>query len=489
MVHWRIGEVLTREVAAAKWVVRVLEVAFWTLLLLMLPLSVAPSKTAEVLSVQDFIYRPKALILSIASVTGVVGVLLAYTRLTPAEIWSSLRASPLAIRSWVLLTALTFFIPIFHSSYLSVTLIGSAARFDGALVRCLWLICGLSAFAFCWRRPRSVFLPLVLGTVGATIVGIWAALQTMGIEPMWWFGFDGALPTTPIASLGHRAFVSCLVAMFLAILQGWISARGVWRWWQVVLCILLGSFVIIGGGRAGLIAYAVSWVFNVYVLVTLKLKMRAMLVVTAASLVGIVGALVVSPSGPRAITTIVDAAQGKDGSFKARYEYFWPIAVRAIVERPILGWGIEGYSNAFWELSSKEEQDWVVRSHISRLAYPILRTTGTPIQLVRRGRFAPEEIYFFTIDRAHNALLDAAVSFGLPYAFVLMVVLASAGHVIVVSRNLPALAFTAGAITYIVFSLAWFDTLQLSPIFWTILGASVGVASNDRKKGATLGRL
>jgi O-Antigen ligase len=148
---------------------------------------------------------------------------------------------------------------------------------------------------------------------------------------------------------------------------------------------------------------------------------------------------ITTPLGSRALSTF-DADSGTARGRVAE----WQVATRAIVERPWLGAGPEGYRVVFPEV--------VDRDYARRYG----REVAT--------------------DRAHDSLLDTGIAGGIPALLALAVVL---GCVVVASwraiRGGPVLvaAVGAGVLAYAVQQLFLFPLSEVDPLFWLLAGVVV----------------
>jgi len=167
----------------------------------------------------------------------------------------------------------------------------------------------------------------------------------------------------------------------------------------------------------------------------------------------------------------VNAAQELSSGRLEKFE----IAVKAIEERPLLGWGFNGFG-----LSWSYFADWSRGKHQRRLAS--VDGERIPVQEVlstTRGNF----VYLGTdgqehrgrgyVNKAHNIILDTAVSVGI-VGLLIYVVLAC--YVIWVGARGPGWGLEVVAVVYIVYGLTWFESAQYSHLAWWALSAGFGLA-------------
>ena len=451
------------------------EALFWIAMLIVFPLMVAPSPMSSSFSqLEQEVLIPKAAVLAIAIAVGVIAIA-AIHQLSFVGLLRLLWRVPVPIRITYVLALATVIAEALLSREFAITILGTPYRLDGALIQGAWLLLPVIGFVLARGSRLPHFTIPVLFSIGVLLVGLWAALQTIHVEPLNAFGLGIVTRGVPVASLGHRALVSCLIGMGLMVPVGWLVLRGSRAAWLALPIAVLSAFLIASEGRAGVVgvgaALALLTVVTIY-RVPSNLKYVGLALIAIS--VGVTITILAKDEGAMPLETLAAASQGNDGSFRARYAYYWPIAVDSIREKPLFGWGIEGFSRAFWSNSTPEQQEWIVRSHISRLSYPEVHLTGTPIQLVKRSKYAPVELRFFTVDRAHNWYLDTAIAFGIPYLLLLLFALVAWAWAVFTSNSIVAVSLGLAATVYLVFSVAWFATLQITPMFWLLFGASLG---------------
>jgi Flp pilus assembly protein TadD len=139
-----------------------------------------------------------------------------------------------------------------------------------------------------------------------------------------------------------------------------------------------------------------------------------------------------------------DVVSDRDGGARGRLDE-WRVAVRVVAAHPVLGVGPEGYRIAF----GQAVDDRYEQAH-GRDPLP---------------------------DRAHDALLDVAVTTGLVglVAYLALVVVVGRYVVRAVRRGSPWIAGAAiGLVAYGVQSLFLFPIGELEPVAWLLAGAVVG---------------
>ncbi len=154
----------------------------------------------------------------------------------------------------------------------------------------------------------------------------------------------------------------------------------------------------------------------------------------------------------------------------------WRIAAQAILERPIFGWGVGGFSEAFAKLA-----DWrhdkkmryfllpkndpeIVSADLSDRPFPITR-------ILIYGKVGNQTIskQEAEIDKAHNEYIDLFLSFGIfPILFWLLFLFQTVRKHIK-SHQAPNF-FVFSIISMCVFNIFWMNSITSFPYFWFLAG-------------------
>jgi len=272
--------------------------------------------------------------------------------------------------------------------------------------------------------------------VGSAVVAIDGVLQLVGIEAL--RVPAGINIARARSTLGNADFLGGYLVLVLPVALALAADRGEDRRWRLVAGAVAGLDVIALGGTEARSA----WVGAIVGLGlwTLLARPRVPRTLVGAAAIPLLGVAVLTPLGPRAISTL-DPSTGTSAGRVAT----WSVAARVIARRPLVGWGPEGFRRGF-----EQEMDaaWVQRYGLENLP-----------------------------DRAHNLFLDTAGAVGLiGLAFALWLLLALAGTARVVLRTRdPAVAgIVAGLAAYLVHTQFLFDTFDLAILFWLLAGLIVG---------------
>lgn len=188
----------------------------------------------------------------------------------------------------VALPALVLTLPLsiswLFSPYQEWAILGTYSRFNGLLPYVAFAVLGLLLVDAFWDRPET--LAWALAITGG-VVGAYALVQALGLDPLWRPGMDAGSPFPP-STIGHYNFVGGVLAvslpasvyLWLRSERGWVgmgltiatvtglilcNSQGGWVAAVAGVVIVVGSFtsaswpgaVIAGRVAAGLIAFGV----------------------------------------------------------------------------------------------------------------------------------------------------------------------------------------------------------------------------------------
>ncbi len=391
--------------------------------------------------------RPKVLVLYALAVTILAGWL-GFRGTSRRSQWTMTRPEP-AI--WVFILALL----VSSASTVNprLTFFGAPGRFEGLAAWLAYMTLFFAGAHFFGSMPG--FRTLVTWTgVGAVAAIVYGVVQ-LYLPPLFsgeavimeWYGRLGVprIPSTlgnPIAFGGYLAFA---LPLLLALTTG---SRGAGRFmWLLMACLAVvdgaltltrGAWlaILIGLGVLGLAAGGDAWRRHWVI----PAGVGAAMVVAAGLLITVVG----SPAqiGSR-VSMSVETASGS----LAQRLYIWDRTLGLIRARPMLGWGLETLREVF------------PYDRASLVAVFGLRPT--------------------IVDKAHNDLLQMAVSIGIPgaaayaAAWTLVVVSALRLHRTTAPRTLAA-GWLAAVVAYLVQVQLSFSTVALAPVVWLLAGAACG---------------
>ncbi len=154
----------------------------------------------------------------------------------------------------------------------------------------------------------------------------------------------------------------------------------------------------------------------------------------------------------------------------------WRVAAQAILERPLFGWGVGGFSEAFARLADWRH-DQKIRSFLLPKNDPDLRSadlSDDPFPITRvlvYGDAKNQRIVKQNaeIDKAHNEYIDLFLSFGLfPFLFWLLFLFQTMKKLLR-SHQTPEL-FLFSVISMCIFNIFWMDSITFFPYFWFMAG-------------------
>ena len=334
----------------------------------------------------------------------------------------------------------------------SVSTFGAPGRYEGLLTICAyaaWYFIGVHFFGSP-RRYQSLAVAAVIAAalaIGYGIVQVFAPPLFEGEAFVKeWYGRLG-IPRVgstlggPLVFGGYLAFILPMLCAVAALTRS--RVRVVWlavaflAVIDVALTVTRASWValLVGMGIFATAAAEMTWRTRRVVIGSV-----AVAILTAAL---ILMAVVSTPGQVRSrVTASVDTSTGS----LAQHIYIWKHVAQLILTRPLLGWGLETLGAVF----------------------PYDRES-----LVRNFGLRP-----VTVDRAHNDVLQVAVSVGIPgaIAYVGFWVLALGAGVRLWRRHagaprLLAAAWLGGLVAYMLQAQFSFSTVAITPLVWLMAGA------------------
>lgn len=142
--------------------------------------------------------------------------------------------------------------------------------------------------------------------------------------------------------------------------------------------------------------------------------------------------------------------------------YLWDLSKRGISQRPLLGWGMNGFGSAYPHVINS---NWVKITRLGEFTYDYQHSNG------QRGTQA-----LITV-KAHNLILDTTLSVGILGLVSYLVLLGLSLWQVIKS---PYRGIETVAVAYLVFTFTWFECAQFTHIIWWAL-SFFGI-SNDSEK-------
>lgn len=411
-------------------------------LVVALPLAVTPWG-------QDAYSRPKVLILYSLMIS-MLGAWIVLGTTSQRRRWI-VTAPELALWAFVLATLVSSWTTV----NARLTIFGGPGRYEGLLTigACLALyFVGVHFFG-----TRTGLRRLVTWTAAAgSVVVVYGILQ-LYVPPLFageafmreWYGGLGIprISSTvggPIVVGGYLAF---MLPLLLALAIG--SSSSMRYVWLAVACLSILTVALTltrAAWLAAVIGLSISAAAMGPPMWRRHRMITAAMAAAAALSATILVTVVATPGqiGARVATSVVT----ESGSLAQRL-YIWEHTLGLIRDRPLLGWGLETLREVF-----PYDRDSLVRHFGLR---PVI------------------------IDRAHNDILQTAVSIGVPgtlaYVTVWVLIITSAARLLRRGGEEPRLLIAGwlGAVAaYVVQAQFSFSTVAITPLVWLLAGAACG---------------
>lgn len=312
-------------------------------------------------------------------------------------------------------------------------------------------------------------------TMGQTLSPVWLESRVHRLQ----------MPLGFTSNRGHVAFIIAALAVLVVLsgLRGWLRGRLVWPLYGVLLLALY-----LTSSRGPQLAFAFGML---YLLVRFWRSRDARRVLFTSFAPLVLGALVlglglIGSGQTRTLPSLSLALTNLDAFTSARVSYLWPSAVEGIRERPLFGWGFNGYGLAWPHINDFEER-WATQ--LAR------NSAGDAIGVVSIERNNHNTFQYIGTDgnryvgrvltnKAHNILLDTAVSVGLVGLLLYGLLF---GVFIYAAARGQGYGLEAVAVVYLVFGLTWFESAQYSHLAWWALSAGLAFYALPRAAEATAG--
>ena len=350
------------------------------------------------------------------------------------------------------------------SSAPMTSLFGTMDRRFGAFT---WLAHGalfLSAATVVRTRCHvaSIARGLVLGTIG---VGFFTAAQQLG----WDFPANAVNRVRPGGPFGNADLlgVYCVLGVLVAVGMA-LDAAGSTRWRVAAMVAAAAGLVTVAasgsrGAWLGLVVGGIGLAARRGAARDPARRGGARGIARRVVVVGLVGIGLVAVLG--ATGTLGRLSALADGTARGRVDT-WTRAAEAAIDRPVLGWGPEGFSEGF----GPRIDDTYERSYTRRLMP----------------------------DRAHAAPLDVAVTLGLVglavWMGLLWAVARAASRTIREEGSTLVAAVGFALVGLLVAELTLFPTFDVDAIAWVLAGALVGLGAasapairSNRRRPVTVG--
>ncbi|AFY41642.1 O-antigen ligase [Nostoc sp. PCC 7107] len=341
------------------------------------------------------------------------------------------------------------------------SLFGQEQMGDGLLYWLLIAIFALSNNLLLRQQPQLARSQLQGLVIGGVILAISIFPQTIN----WRIDYtatsgqllrDNILASTifqnqqPIGLYSHRGHASFVLAGVAVItLIGWR-----WRWIctrdAVIASILIIPALLLTQTRAGILAFLVAGVYWFYQSGINKKVARFILCAVLVALL-FIGAV----SSTRQLEALNQF--NFDNTTKVLKQltsdrlYLWELSARGISQRPLLGWGMNGFGTAYPHIINSH---WLKITRLGEFTFDYQNSDG------QRKTQA-----LITV-KAHNLILDTILSVGVLGLVVYLVLLGFCLWLVIKS---PYQGIETVAVAYIVFTFTWFECAQFTYIVWWAL--------------------
>lgn len=385
--------------------------------------------------------------------------------LVPASIVAATR-SGIRWRSIVLPTALVgwmFAASMAHPT-ISTSLLGRAERLDGAVSHLGLLLCAIGGVALLTLGRRASLVRAL--AISGTLVAVIVIAQRFGLGNLANAERSIILADMPGATIGNRGYAACVLAglLPLALTQACrpATSRPDPRW--IAAALAMGVAVGFGWTRGASVA-ALGGIAAFVACSSGARKNAAFVGLIAAA--GVIVGTLTSQSALRAGSSEgVHAFSAADSGRKPLYAAsFWGIR-----QQPFVGLGAGGVLRALNSAPPKTVLTWAGLPTINARRSP--EATNERLVLLSEDNEGRPVRYDNITTKAHNELLDYAVSYGVPAAVLAALTL---GLALWRSRSDPAVfgaltAFSLGLLT-------WPQVMRTAPVIWAILGVALATSA------------
>ncbi len=284
--------------------------------------------------------------------------------------------------------------------------------------------------------------------------------------------FRGWMPIGFTSNRGHVGFIlSALTVLVLVCLtRGWLRGRVAWPLYALFL-----AAVYLTSSRGVLLAFGVGMCYLLVRFWRHPEGRRVMLIAFTPLVLGgaLLGSGLVGSGWSRTLPPLRTIIENPFGFTSARSN-LWPTAVDGVRARPLFGWGYNGYGLA-WPHVNDFDVKW--RTYLARVPGKPKQSIGV-VRILRNNHSSFEYLgedgrrhrVSTPTNKAHNIILDTAVSVGLVgltlYALLF-------GFFVWLTARGRGWGLEALAIVYLVFGLTWFESAQYSHVVWWALSAGL----------------
>ena len=339
------------------------------------------------------------------------------------------------------------------------SLAGRIERYDGALAHAGLLACALGGAALAAQDGRrSLGTALAWSGLSVSLVSV---AQRIGVVPSLATQQKSILLVDmPGSLIGNRGYTACFIAAMLPfVMERGLTTRGRRRvaWSASVAICALG--IGLGWTRGASLAAIVAAL--AFAAMSRGTRPRAVALAAIAGLGLLLGTLSVpNEDGVSAGRSFSSSDSGRGVLYRA--------SVAGISDHPVFGLGAGGVLRALFDVPPATVLRW---AHVDATNARI-EPASDPGHLIITGTSVDgSEIRYENITtKTHNELLDYAVSFGLPAAF-----LAALTFGLALLRARRDAALFASLVGAAVGLATWPQVMRTAPVLWAVLGLALSL--------------
>ena len=466
---------------------RLLHRLFWGLLFLAFPLAVMPKEVLALIpeSIITFpkngfaeVLLPKLVVFVLLWGLGARQAYLLLRRENGVRGQNVLsRASPLRLPLlWLLLfLAASFTTSLLNPAPLGLSLPLIPDQFESILFRLLenaWYALTLLAAVLSASRVLRLSWVYHLLALGACLAGGWALLEAYGIDPLRLIDPSARVGNNVQATMGHQSYVAAYLAVVLVF---WVTWRLLSRRLRLLDGFIIGfltACLVASGGRAGLLAALLTLAGLGAVWFWRQGHSRYLLLLGGVMLVAGATPLLTSPHARARLDKLGSAVQGTDPATSHRL-IFWQVGVKAILERPLMGYGIDAFGNAAWFFATPEQAEEMLTEFLPPKTAARAFRLGN-LALYRTPGSGTLELQPVKPYRVHNYFLDIGFASGIPVLLLFVAFLLSTGWALLKARTPLSLATLLALLTYMIYGMVWFATPNVDTLVWGLVGLGLG---------------
>ncbi|GKU32031.1 O-antigen ligase family protein [Clostridium folliculivorans] len=292
----------------------------------------------------------------------------------------------------------------------------------------------------------------------ASVVSLYSFIQFFGINPIPLDKVRRTMEYQPFSTLGYRNAIGAYISIFLPIAMALFMYKDEKKYIFATAILFLG--LISSTTRSSWVALIIS----IVILFALSLKNKKRLLNLGIVLItmfmiflginylksGAINARLLSISND----TISLKQSGNEMAGSGRI-YIWKNGIKLLLDKPILGYGVDNFGTAFLG-AHKSETEFMVKS-----------LGGV-------------------VTKAHNEYLQILICNGifalLLYLGILAAIVLKAGAKALKEGNIHLIAIILGIISYCIQAFFNISIVSVAPVFWAMLGIAANVGENNKTK-------